>query len=215
VKRDRVTLCLFCRGAGCRYCQDEPTPPRSKAKPAMAPFVAPAPIHAPDPTCRFCGGDPSAPNHERTCDGRQGGRDDAIKLQRHRETSVQAFYNAVDAGTIKTKQQQVWAALVAIKAATINEVVRYLNSHANAHVLSPRFAELRDLGLIREAGERPCHVTNQNCIVWESVPSSEHRGVTIVNRCPRCNQIVSRDLRSVKPEGGNTWRSPIAETPGP
>lgn len=36
--------------------------------------------------------------------------------------------------------------------------------------VSPRFAELRDAGLIRTAGTRVNPATNKDCVLWEIVP---------------------------------------------
>ena len=172
----------------------------------------------PDPIdgtpCIFCGGDRSAPDHDQYCDGRQGGvepddpptesadDDPNVRIQRHRETSVRAFYNAVDAGMIKTRREQVWAALVALGPATIKEVDLYLRRDQHLAVtvwsVGPRFAELRDLGLIREVGKRPCRVTGSIVITWEAVPSDQHRGFATVHRCPTCGQVIARDLPTRK-----------------
>jgi hypothetical protein len=73
--------------------------------------------------CIFCGGDVSEPNHRQHCDGRQGQIEATpplppklrvIRIVSPRETSVQAFYNAVDSGAIKTRREQVYAGLRAI-----------------------------------------------------------------------------------------------------
>jgi len=156
--------------------------------------------------CLFCGGDATEPNHWEFCDGRQGGRDDepiVIRIRSPRETSVQAFYNAVDAGIIETRRAQVWVGLKALGVATANEVFEYLKEERRLGLrydsnTRARLTELRDMGLIREVGDRACRVTHQTCITWAVVPSSEYAGVAIVHRCPCCGQIVSRDLPVIK-----------------
>lgn len=165
-----------------------------------------------DPTCPFCGGDSSAPDHAAHCDGRQGGRDDpppddppeddpedeAERIRRHRETSVQSFYNSVESGIITTRRHQVWAALLLMGPATIKETDQYLRHQQHLAVtvwsVGPRFAELRDLGLIREVGKRPCRVTGSIVLIWEAVPSDQHGGLATIHRCATCHQIVSRDI---------------------
>ena len=159
--------------------------------------------------CIFCGGDRNEPNHEQHCDGRQGGVEPdppvesaAERIRRHRETSIRSFYNAVDLGIIKTRREQVWFALMAIGVSTINEVYLYMRQEmhifCDKQSITPRFAELRDLGIIREVSERPCRVTGETCIAWQAVPSSEHGGFVVVNRCSTCGQIISRDLPTRK-----------------
>jgi len=124
--------------------------------------------------------------------------DAAERIRRHRETSVRSFYKAVDNGKIETLRQRSWAALLITGPATINETQRQVNSdhtkrHARISAISPRFAELRDLGIIREVGQRPCMVTGELCIVWEAVPSHQHGGIATIHRCATCGQVVSRD----------------------
>jgi hypothetical protein len=157
--------------------------------------------HSAPPTlrCQYCEGDLFAPDHDLRCDGRQGVIEAVIAsttITRPRETSVQAFYNAVDAGVIETRRQQVWAALRALGEATSNEVFQRLKTLGVRYISTAcaRLTELRDLGLVREVGQRRCSVTGQQCIAWTVVPSSEYAGEAIVHRCPECGQIVSRDV---------------------
>jgi hypothetical protein len=116
-----------------------------------------------------------------------------------RDTSVQAFYNAVEAGIIRTRREQAYAALRAIGIATANEVFEYLKEQRHLGLrydsnTRARFTELRDMGVIREVGSRPCRITQQTCITWEVVPSSEYIGPAVVHRCATCGQIVSREV---------------------
>jgi len=156
--------------------------------------------------CLFCSGDADDPDHWRHCDGRQGWieaeeEENAgfVVITSPRETSVQAFYNALDAGIIETRRAQVWAGLQSLGVATANEVFEYLKEQRRLGLrydsnTCARFTELRDLGLIREVGQRPCRVTGQTCITWAVVPSSEYAGMAAVHRCPQCGQIVARIL---------------------
>jgi hypothetical protein len=160
----------------------------------------------------YCGGDPFEPDHATRCDGRQGGRDDdppprPRKIKRDRDTSVRAFYNAVAAGKITTRRAQVWATLSAIGVSTTNEVHHHMRRVQKIAVdrvsVTPRFAELRDLGLIREVTERPCSVTGEICITWRAIQVSEHTGLATIHRCHVCHQIVSREVPQVaRAEGG-------------
>ena len=151
--------------------------------------------------CLFCGGDASEPDHLLHCDGRQGGRDEPpmVTITTPRETSVTAFYNAVDAGIIDTRRAQVWMGLKEIGEGTAGEIFEHLKEarhlglryDSNTHA---RLTELRDLGFIREVGQRACRITGQVCLTWTVVSSAEYAGPAIVHRCPLCNQIVSRDV---------------------
>jgi len=171
------------------------------------------------PVCPHCGGDASSPNHWLVCDGRQGQIEAEAEaaapepaapqstIAGTRETSIQAFYNAVDSGIIETRRQQVWMGLRAIGIATAHEVLEYLKdqhlpglAQVTSNNLRTRFTELRDRGLVREVGERPCRITGRTCITWEIVPPDQYVGETTVHRCPQCNQIVSRDIPISDPE---------------
>jgi len=124
-------------------------------------------------------------------------------ISRYRETSVQAFYNAVDTGKIQTRREQVWDAIKSLGKATALEVHRYLrHTHSfagDSHSITPRFAELRDLGVIRESDQRECQVTGEWCIVWEIVPSTEHVGLAVYHRCELCGQLTGRSRRKLTP----------------
>lgn len=162
--------------------------------------------------CLFCSGDASEPGHLDRCDGRQGVIEGAFNprnafaaptesdiITRPRDTSVRAFYQAVDAGVIATRRQQVWSGLRAIGIATSSEVFEYLKEKKHLGLrydsnTCARFTELRDLGLIREVGERQCRVTGQTCITWAVVLSLDYAGTAIVHRCSQCGQIVAREI---------------------
>jgi len=164
--------------------------------------------------CRFCGLPVEADDllHALRCDGQQGRVEaaaalwppgeaappDTTTITRPRETSVQAFYNAVDSGVIETRREQVYAALRALGVATSNEVFERMKQDYQGpryiSTVAARFTELRDLGLIYEVGSRPCLVTRQTCITWAVVSAADYVGPAVVHRCATCGQIVSRDV---------------------
>lgn len=166
--------------------------------------------------CLYCSGDASAPDHDLHCCGRQGQIEaqldeqptvEVVTIVKPRETSVDAFYDAIDSGTIGSGRQLVWFALRALGSGTANEAFEYLKAErfryddADAvgaarrlRNISARLTELRDLGLVREAGTRRCRITGKRCIVWSIVPASEYVGEAITHRCPQCGQITTRDV---------------------
>jgi len=190
----------------CVFCQGDPTEPDHWRHCVCGGRQEPPPDPRP---CDFCGGDPTEPNHALHCDGQQGrvdadedhGEEDSAPYEvitSPRETSIEAFYQAIDSGVIATRQAQIWVGLHALGVGhTSNEVFEYLKEvlHFNLRYDSntrARFTELRDLGLIREVGERACRVTGRTCITWAVVLPSEYAGEAIVERCPTCHQIVAR-----------------------
>ena len=149
--------------------------------------------------CIFCGGNADEPDHLKHCDGRQGGVEDE-DIPRQRETSVLSFYNAVNTGTVKTLQQQVYCALVALGASNMMGVNRYFQRQGivgDSHSITPRFAELRDMGFIREVGERPCPITGQLSIMWEAIPLEDYQPTPVIkHRCALCGQVLKRSKKS-------------------
>ena len=162
--------------------------------------------------CWQCGGNASEVDHVLRCCGQQGRIEAAepepttepepdpvvrvvVTLPTHRATSIDAFYSELESGSIKTRRHQTWSALAAIGIATANEVARAagLNHYFVRNVFA-RLSEMRDLGLVREVGERVCTMTGKTCIAWAIVPPSEYVGQATVHRCPHCNQIMSRDV---------------------
>ena len=162
--------------------------------------------------CRFCDGDTDDPGHDQRCDGHQGALDwDAddsapavVRITSPRVTSVQAFYNAVESGTIRTRREQAYWGTRVLGAGpggppTAGEVFEYLKEQRHLGLrydsnTNARFTELRDMGVIREAGQRPCRITGQTCITWAVVPAAEYVGPASIHRCPTCGQVVARDV---------------------
>jgi len=156
-------------------------------------------------SCPYCDGDPLEPEHWRYCDGQQGQIEAAepaapepppvVTLPAHRETSIQAFYNAIALGQLDTQRQKVWSALASVPDVTANELAESVGfRHYFVRNVYARLSELRDMGVVRETGKRRCSLTGAICITWTVVPEADYVGVTIVRRCPTCNQTVSRDV---------------------
>ena len=145
--------------------------------------------------CPYCGGNPMELGHDERCDGKQGGVED---VPRFRDTSITAFYNAVNSGTLKSLQQHIHHLLSENGASTQMETNRQFQRAGlmgDSHSITPRFAELRDLGLIRETGERACLITGQMSITWEAIPMDEYQGPVVTkHRCETCGQLVRRSV---------------------
>jgi|KBSMisStaDraftv2_1062788.scaffolds.fasta_scaffold00662_14 hypothetical protein len=165
--------------------------------------------------CIWCGNVVDRADHLKYCDGKQGHIEAAIVeppaepeppfivITKPRHTSVEAFYRALDAGVINTRRLQAYAGLAELGIATVSETFEHLKDTRQLTIrydsnTATRFSELRDLGLIREVGERPCRVTGQTCITWAVVRASEYAGPATLKRCPTCGQIVSRVVPTVK-----------------
>ena len=91
-----------------------------------------------------------------------------------RATSVIAYTALVASGKVKGLKLTVYRIIAESDyPPTAGEVIRYYQEGCHGfgktlmNSLSPRFAELERMGVIRPAGERPCQVTGQMAIVWE------------------------------------------------
>ncbi len=79
-------------------------------------------------------------------------------------TSIQTYHAIRDNGLLSNLRFKVYDYLYSHPRSTISECCHFLEgSH---HNLSPRFAELKRLGVILEDGTRFCAVTGRECIAW-------------------------------------------------
>ncbi len=84
-----------------------------------------------------------------------------------RQTSVAAYDRLVDGGVLSQRRAEVYSAVYNNGPATGSEICEVLTGQSSAYGIGPRFTELRDMGLLREMGERKCKVTGQTVIVWD------------------------------------------------
>jgi hypothetical protein len=100
-----------------------------------------------------------------------------------RQTSIDVYNRIKNEGLLSKRRWQVYATLYNNESLTQNEVWKELNrfSAIAMHSISPRFAELKDRGVIVEAGERVCTVSGEKCIIWtttDNLPVQPVRRVT-------------------------------------
>lgn len=86
-----------------------------------------------------------------------------------RDTSLAAYRAIVDNGWLGRAQEAVYVCLYHYGPLTAQEVFKRLGMETNQ---SGRFTELRDMGLIKEAGERVCTVTARSVIEWDVTSST-------------------------------------------
>lgn len=84
-----------------------------------------------------------------------------------RDTSRQAFASIVP--IMGERQAQVYAALTH-ENLTNNELAHRLRMPINC--VTPRVHELRNMGMVEEAGKRHCHITGRMAYVWGVKPAS-------------------------------------------
>lgn len=83
-----------------------------------------------------------------------------------RDTSIEA-YNTIKAnGLLSERRFEVYEALYFFGPMTQTQVSARIK-HALAHSITPRFAELKHMGVIIEVGEVICETTGMNVILWD------------------------------------------------
>lgn len=94
-----------------------------------------------------------------------------------RATSIAAYEHIRDRGLLSRERFRVYAALYRQGESTSGETFDAIRREAQAtgdlsQQRSPlsqsraRFTELREIGVIEEAGERECRISGRRCIVW-------------------------------------------------
>jgi hypothetical protein len=84
-----------------------------------------------------------------------------------RQTSIDAYYEMERRGALKGLRLEVVRVLAfADEPMTAGEVAVKI-PQTLGHSVTPRFAELKRMGVIIEAGARPCSVTSINSLTWQ------------------------------------------------
>jgi hypothetical protein len=83
-----------------------------------------------------------------------------------RQTSIDAYYEMERRGALKGLRLEVMRVLAfAEEPMTAGEVAMKIPGTLG-HSITPRFAEMKRMGIIIDVGARPCKVTNINALVW-------------------------------------------------
>lgn len=107
-----------------------------------------------------------------------------------RETSVAVYRQIKAEGLLSRRRMEVYTCIFEHGPLTCGETVDKLQriSGVLQHSITPRFAELNDMGVITIVGERMCSVTGRECLLWD-----------VTNRLPK--PLPKQDRRRV-------WVSP-------
>lgn len=113
-----------------------------------------------------------------------------------RQTSIEAYHMISSSGLLSTMRKKVCKAIAYNAPCTSGEAFKWmLDNGEYSNPLSQsraRVTELRDLGVVREIGTRPCNVSGHNAIVWEltgDLPSgkvlkgSKKRDIRLCSNC--------------------------------
>ncbi len=82
-----------------------------------------------------------------------------------RDTSLEAFKELRDSGKLKERCVQIYDALATHGPMTASEIASHIGLPRDS--ISPRIAELCDVGLVIDVAQRKCRITGRRCVVWE------------------------------------------------
>lgn len=85
-----------------------------------------------------------------------------------RETSIAVYHQIQEEGLLSDRRNQVFKCLWEHGPMTQNETYIKLNvPNLQQSSIMPRFAELKDLGVITDIGKRICTITGRTVLEWE------------------------------------------------
>lgn len=89
-------------------------------------------------------------------------------MKRVRETSKRAYYTIENEGLLTKVRLHVYQTLFHYGPLTQMETCRTIDDkNRQDRTFMPRFAELRNMGVIVEIGEKICSITGRNVILWD------------------------------------------------
>jgi DNA-binding transcriptional ArsR family regulator len=140
-----------------------------------------------------------------------------------RRISADAYHRIEAEGLLSKRRFQVYSLLYHHGPLTIAEACAQLATTVSERSFSPRFAELRDLGVVDEVGERQCRVTGNNVIAWdvnEKLPrraDSIPKEPTKVELLRACCKLIDRAVKGTalpvtKAKQWEKWREDATHT---
>jgi len=85
-----------------------------------------------------------------------------------RNTSIAVYYKIEAEGLLSKRRMQVYKSLFYYGPMSQNETYVQLDvPKLQQSSIMPRFAELKEMGVIEEVGERPCSITGRKVLIWD------------------------------------------------
>ena len=104
-----------------------------------------------------------------------------------RDTSIEVYHQVKAEGLLSKRRFEVYECLFHHGPMTQSETLIKLNinnGNVNQHSITPRFAELKDLGVIKETRKRPCKITNRTVYEWD-----------VTSNLPKTDNIVRKSKK--------------------
>lgn len=84
-----------------------------------------------------------------------------------RQTSIDTYHAIKQQGLLSNLRFEIYQVLFDHGPLTSGELWSEHLKNQQRQSLTPRFAEMKELGVIFEAETRPCRMTGQTCIAWD------------------------------------------------
>jgi hypothetical protein len=86
-----------------------------------------------------------------------------------RNTSIQAYREIVESGSLSTRRLEVYDALFSHGPLKTREIWAnfFKEKEISQNSINPRLSELKEMGIVEEVGEKACSITGKNCILWD------------------------------------------------
>lgn len=135
-----------------------------------------------------------------------------------RETSIEVYHRMEVDGLLSPRRWEIWKVLFHQGPLTANEIFRvvYGNSSINQANVPARLNEMREMGCVKEAGERACSVTGNTVILWDvtaKLPQKERADadptrddiIRVLGRELKTVVIAMRELQQTKGTLSKAW----------
>jgi len=87
-----------------------------------------------------------------------------------RDTSLQVYFRIKEDGTLSRRRWEVYDIVFNHGPITGNEIFKHCELQGvpgYRHNVHARLTELREMGVVKEAGTRECQVTGETAIIWD------------------------------------------------
>ena len=107
-----------------------------------------------------------------------------------RDTSIAVYHQIIAEGLLTKLKLQVYECLYEHGPLTQNETFVKLNlPKIKQDSIKPRFAELKELGVIKEVGKRPCRLTKREVYEWD-----------VTSKLPKNDLLIKKSIKEKKEE---------------
>lgn len=126
-----------------------------------------------------------------------------------RKTSIEVYHQIKEEGLLSKRRMEVFKAITECAPCTSAEAMATIITKSN--VLSQsraRFTELRNMGVIKELGERKCKITGRKVIEWDVTGDLPVNSIKKIDKKPKyLKKTVDFIIKKMSAKG-IIWVSP-------